>query len=322
MRVPLANWRIRLWRWLGWGLVLTSLLFTVTSFAGPWNWFADLFAHFRPQYLVALSLGTLLLLWRRRWLPGSAAFVGALLNASMLMPQPPLPALELERGNLTIRCVSLNVLQGNSSYDKVEGFLRTSEADVVVLQEVTPKWRPVLQRLRDVFPHQLDHARKDSKGAALLSRFAGGNFRFEPFPGDRQIGALVGDLSTPAGPVTVYGIHSHKPTSPRHARGQREYFEWLARFSAESGGPAIVAGDFNSTPWSSGFRAFTDHSAFSNTSRGVVFDATWCAGLPVQLVIDHAFVSPHWRLRSRQIGPAVGSDHRPLIVDLALSPSS
>jgi endonuclease/exonuclease/phosphatase (EEP) superfamily protein YafD len=322
VRVPWANGRFRLWQWFGWSLVLTSLLFTAISFAGPSNWFADLFAHFRPQYLVALSLGALLLLGGRRWLPGSAAFVGALLNATLLMPRTsPSPPVDVEPGSFTIRCVSLNVLQGNTSYAKVEAFLREAGADVVLLQEVTPKWRPVLQRLRDVFPHQLDHARKDSKGAALLSRFAG-NFRFEPFPGDRQIGALVGDLSTPAGPLTIYGIHSHKPTSPRHARGQREYFEWLARLSAEPGGPAIVAGDFNSTPWSYGFRAFTDHSAFTNTSRAVVFDATWCVGLPIQLVIDHAFTSPHWRLRSRKIGPAVGSDHRPLIVDLALSPSS
>jgi endonuclease/exonuclease/phosphatase (EEP) superfamily protein YafD len=54
-----------------------------------------------------------------------------------------------------------------------------------------------------------------------------------------------------------------------------------------------------------------------DTSRGVLFGATWSYYLPYRLLIDHAFVSDEWLLRRREVGPALGSDHRPLIVDLA-----
>ena len=41
--------------------------------------------------------------------------------------------------------------------------------------------------------------------------------------------------------------------------------------------------------------------------------------VPQRLMIDHAFVSSDWRLLGRRVGPDVGSDHRPLIFDLAVA---
>ncbi len=77
-----------------------------------------------------------------------------------------------------------------------------------------------------------------------------------------------------------------------------------------------MVGDFNAGPWSAGPRAFVAR----NDIFGVNTRATWpvwlgFAGIP----IDHAFVSRDLRILDIETGPAIGSDHRPLLIDVALA---
>ena len=311
-----------------WSLVQLAVLgcFAVTlgGFAGPWYWQADLFSHFRPQYAVLLTLAAVALFFGRRWAGGTLAVLGLALNLGVLLPHadPPASVTSPQRSTPGLRCVSLNLLQGNKEHGAVEKFVRESGADVLVFQEVSPAWGAVLQRLTDVYPHHLIRARKDSKGAALLSRLPLKKTTFEIMPGQQTVGAVTAEVQTTAGPVRVFGIHSHKPTRADHAASQFRYFEWLAKRSSEeraNGVPVIIMGDFNSTPWSVAFRQFVARSQLFDTSRGVILGATWNPLLPHRLMIDHAFISPGLQLVGRRVGPSVGSDHRPLIVDVAMS---
>jgi endonuclease/exonuclease/phosphatase (EEP) superfamily protein YafD len=221
----------------------------------------------------------------------------------------------------TLRCGSFNMLQGNKRFEAVERFVRQCNADVLVFQEVTPELSDVLKRTADIYPTQHLRPRKNSKGAALLTRRPARNVRFEPLPGQQQIGAVAAEIEMSGGPVTIFGIHSHKPTKAKDAVSQLAFFAWLSKRSHEiraGGQPIIIIGDFNATPWSTPFQAFESQSELLDTSRGVIFGATWSFFLPHRLMIDHGFVSPEWRLVNREIGPVLGSDHRPLILDLAL----
>lgn len=295
--------------------------FTGLGFAGQWHWYLDLFAQFRPQYIVVLAVALPLLILRRQWKLTLLATIAAAANLVAMFPHAePLPAgARAENGGAAVRCISLNVLQGNKRFAKVERFLREENADVVVLQEVSPAWSKALQGMADIYPHQLLRLRKDSKGAAVLSRLPVRRLAFEELPGHRPIGAMVAEIEG-AVPFTILGIHSHKPTSAAGAVSQRIYFDWLVeKCRAENAGtrPVVLMGDFNSTPWSTAFREFIARTHLLDTSRGVLFGATWSVHLPYRLLIDHAFVSPEWRVLARRVGPDVGSDHRAVIVDLA-----
>ncbi len=197
--------------------------------------------------------------------------------------------------------------------------MRESNAEVLVLQEVTPALAEVLRQLADIYPGQLVLAKKDSKGTALLTKRPVRNLIFEPFT-DGKIGAVIGEINIGERWVTVIGAHSHKPTSATGADAQRRYFHWLAALSndAERNGPVVLMGDFNSTPWSSGFCHFAANSRLLDTSRGIVFGASWSVTSPQRLLIDQCFVSRGIALIHRKIGADLGSDHRPLIVDLLL----
>ncbi len=310
-----------------WFCVLTAtfalVLFTILGFAGPLHWWVDLFAQFRAQYVLILAGLALLLVLGRRWKAGAIAGLAIVANLAVLLPHAepsPGPPAVAQHGPL-VRCVSLNLLQGNKKYTEVERFLRETNADVAVFQEVTPEWQEALRGLADLYPHQLPRGRKDSKGAALLSKHPVRRLVFEELPGRGPIGAAIAEVEGEV-PFTILGIHSHKPTSAVGAESQRIYFEWLAekcRAENASGRPVVLMGDFNSAPWSTAFRQFISRTHLRDTSRGVLFGATWRVHRPQRLMIDHAFVSPEWRVLDRRVGPDVGSDHRPLILDLAVA---
>lgn len=80
----------------------------------------------------------------------------------------------------------------------------------------------------------------------------------------------------------------------------------------------MVIGDFNATPWSASMKAFTRDTRLQNTSQGTIFGATWNVWQPHRLLIDHALLSSQWTLLAREVGPDIGSDHRPLLIRAAL----
>ncbi len=314
-------------RQAGWFVVQLSTLAVVGStclaYAGPWYWRLDLFAQFRVQYLAALVVLLPLLLLGRWWKLLAAAVVALGVNVNEVLPHLQLPATATlaEAGEQRVRCLTFNLLQKNAENAAIVGFIRQSGADTVVLQEVTPAHAEALADLRDVYPHQHLRGRRDSKGAAVLSRHPVRRIGFEPLPGQEQIGAVVAEVEAPV-PFTVFGVHSHKPTSAAGAAAQHVYFAWLTQRCAEvqaAGRPVVLMGDFNSTPWALAFRRMMKGAPFIDTSRGELVRATWSVNLPYRLLIDHAFISADWRLVRREVGPELGSDHRALIVDLALS---
>ncbi len=91
--------------------------------------------------------------------------------------------------------------------------------------------------------------------------------------------------------------------------------------------PLIVAGDFNLTPWSPRFPAVLSASGLKLADTGSIWPHTWPApsgwfygGLVVRgFPIDHILVSRHFALLAARRGPDIGSDHLPVIVDLALA---
>jgi vancomycin resistance protein VanJ len=90
----------------------------------------------------------------------------------------------------------------------------------------------------------------------------------------------------------------------------------LSRWLAEQSDSLVVAGDFNMPVESTIYRANWSRcgNAFSRVGRG--FGSTRV--LPKYSIrIDHVLTCKGWRPLRAVVGPDLGSDHRPLIVDLA-----
>ena len=278
--------------------------------AGRWHWTLDLFSHFQGQYLFA---GLTVLAWavwrRRRGLQGCALLtlllVAGLLGRAFLPVNPARPATP------TLRVISLNVLTANPDKARVLAYLTASEADVLFLMEIDAEWAAALEPLKRSHPHHHLEPRQDNFGLALFSRLPLQNLRiFRPADGPPAVQA---ELVHEERSFVFLGAHPPPPLGGRLAALRDAQLTALARQVAKLDRPVLLAGDLNATPWSQALRPLT---AAGFTSLHPAWPPTWRAGSIFALPIDHAFVTSPLVLRSRRTGPNLGSDHRPLEIDV------
>jgi endonuclease/exonuclease/phosphatase (EEP) superfamily protein YafD len=86
--------------------------------------------------------------------------------------------------------------------------------------------------------------------------------------------------------------------------------------------PTIAAGDFNFTVYSPAYARMLRESGLADAFAGRGWQPTWMAGFwPLALRIDHVLASRSLCVEHAEVGPDVGSDHRPLLVRLRMGPS-
>ena len=309
------------WLLLGWALPLLAA--TLGGFCGDWHWGLDLMSHFRWYYLLAAAGGLAIAVVRRAGPIAHAAFAAVCaLNAWTMLPywlpavQPAAPAATAATAPVSV--ISLNVLRFNTDTTPAIAYLRRRAADVVAVLEVSPEWGRAIESLTDIYPHRLIAPRPDSFGLAVLSRWPLGNPLVVDLGGTGYPG-IVSDIERPEGMFRVMAIHPYPPGG--HARSERlvRYLEAAATAAADAPVPCIVAGDFNATPWSAGFRAFAAGSGLRDTALGRGVQSTWNARSPfLRIPIDHIFAPPKATVVRRTIGPDVGSDHFPVEAELLL----
>lgn len=91
---------------------------------------------------------------------------------------------------------------------------------------------------------------------------------------------------------------------------------WSARKMDEI--PIVVAGDFNMPVESSIYRRYWSGLTNAFDAKGLGFGFTKHEGTLLRLRIDHVLSAPKFfRVRGAWVGADVGSDHRPMITDLA-----
>lgn len=294
-------------------------LATAVGFLGGIHWTLDLFAHFRVQ----LGFGLLVCLaaaWRLRQPRISAvAAVATLANFVVVSPQLVYQRTAEAQGAGTIRLVHANVNYFNPEVETTLDFFRETDPDILLIVEANERWMTALESLKDQLPHTI-FEKKGSFGIALMSRYpmiADGVFFIPRNP------SIVARVDTPGGTLRVVGAHPWSPATARRARLRDEHLAAMATYVRNETEPTVVLGDLNTTPWGHAFRAFVAESGLRDTSRGVGYQWSWPAEFwPLALPIDHALVSDGVRVLDRRMGPPIGSDHRPLVVDIALRPGS
>jgi endonuclease/exonuclease/phosphatase (EEP) superfamily protein YafD len=239
---------MRFLRFIVAAMAITGSAAVALAFLDDWHWYADLIVQLRPQYCVWLGLAALgALFLKHRWAFAIAA-TGLLANAAALAPY----AFSSRDGGHrpttvpALTFVSLNLLQGNQDVARVTGYLRRARADVVVFQEVSPRWEAALEVLQDLYPYRFAQSRKDQFGLALFSKEKPAEVSF------RSVGNRAGDLAVFAawdgegGRFALAGVHPDKPDEHWKTLNRRTYLSDIAQWSDEklrSDVPVIAIGD-------------------------------------------------------------------------------
>ncbi|WP_373976365.1 endonuclease/exonuclease/phosphatase family protein [Chitinibacter sp. SCUT-21] len=282
-------------------LALLGLL--LTSLAGL-AWWLELFSHFLPFYLLLALAGLLLASRLRERIFGLVlvATIGAVCGWTLYTPtaigtyQP-------------IKVIAFNLLFSNTQYQKAEQWLTAQGADVILLTEATTEWQSQLAALQQTLPYGCAAWEDSPFGIAVLLKQAPRRceVRFAPAM-PQQFPHLRVEL---AGGLVVYGIHPPPPLGAELAAARDQQLRYLAQQIAQETAPVLVLGDFNITPFSPIYREFRSQAALAEL--GFNFAPSWSPiiGWPL-LPLDRALA----RGISVQltIGPALGSDHRPIVV--------
>jgi endonuclease/exonuclease/phosphatase (EEP) superfamily protein YafD len=210
-----------------------------------------------------------------------------------------------------LRLANVNVLYSNAGHDRLLAWLRSARPDVAVIVEPTSAWAGSLGALKSDLPHALVVAKPKGDGIALYSRFP--LQRSEVlYLGENRRAALVAELAVGGRPLTLVAAHPLPPRNARSTRDRDAYLRGVASILGPADGPAILAGDLNTTPWS---YSFQDLVRASGLAPGPV-PATWPSILgPLGIPIDHV-LARGVAIETLETGPHIGSDHLPVLARL------
>lgn len=299
------------------GAVVTCAASLAGFLAKIW-WVFELACHFRLHLAITLLVFSALWLALKQRRLALACATFAVLNgwlvSSLLLPAksgaPPSGA--------KLRLVSLNVLTSNLKTDLVLNFLRASDADIIILLEVNDRWIDRLMPLKAIYPYYAVVPREDNFGIALFSKLPLAETNVIEF-GGAEVPSITAQIKLADREIFLLGTHPLPPGSADYARMRNEQLEKIKVLVQQQSLPTVVIGDLNTTPWSPYFSDLLQGTGLKNTSQGRGLFNSWPAGLPwLGIPIDHCLVTPQFAVLKKQLGPQVGSDHLPVIIDLQI----
>lgn len=300
-----------------WALAISLALALLVGFLGAYWWVFDLASHFRVQYAYA---GALLLGWfamLRAW--RGVAFVAVVLAVDLvgvfaLASSHPVPPGAMERAPL--RIVYANVYTQNERHDRLLELVREEKPDLVLLEELDDAWVRGLAPLEETHPHRFVEARPDNFGIGIYSKLPLAQ------PAIRYWGNTVPTIEARvvhAGrKITVLLTHPVPPRGRSQTEARNRQLRAVATEARGFGDATILIGDFNATPWSHIYHEALAQSGLQDSTQGYGPQPTWPARLPAlcRIPIDHCWHSADLQVTDRRLGPKIGSDHLPLILEL------
>ena len=302
------------------GLILATVSAGLALLAqgGRVNAQLDAITHIAPFLVVGAVLGAVLAAFEQ----GRARTAGLLLGAIGVVAAFALIAPEYLRdtgpsassgGAGQIKVIEFNAWRDNRAIDRIAAWLKRENPDFAIIEEATPE-------LRDRIVLRTGWSVAGSQSNAMIFSHARYLVMKRPQPPGAALTWVNATYDNPTGPVEVVIAHMPWPNDPAAPKAAAALQEVLAQLPRDR---MILAGDFNSTPWSFQRRRDDRRWGLTRRDRGLatwpaerVAEWRWPAPFPF-LPIDHVYAGPGWATVSVERGPRLGSDHYPVVVTLA-----
>jgi len=301
-------------------LALASAVPAIAGQGGRWSNRLDVLNHFAPLWLIGglAALGLWLVLGRSGRITPALALLAALSSAWLMAPELTASVgLKLVRPDgEQLKILQFNVWADNSDPAGTTRWILAQDPDFVVIEEATG---PILSRLTSRYPYRSSCRARGGCSTVILSKRPPLEDGEEPL-----FNAAWASYASAGGPITIVGDHFSWPWPPGEQQAQsRGLADLLERFPQSR---IIVAGDFNSTPWSFSLRRLDRRLGLERRTRALFSWPAqntygWRVWPPIPLLpIDQVYAGKAWRTLSVQRGPRLGSDHYPVTVTLTDGP--
>jgi endonuclease/exonuclease/phosphatase (EEP) superfamily protein YafD len=286
-------------------------------------WYFELVTHFAP-YLFGMACLTVVVnlvcgrWWRLLACTSATVFFGLQL-LPFYYPQAGEPTISVGR---VYTALLLNLRRDNKRPEEVVEFLKKQKAEILLLEEVTPAWERRLRPILGDYKYEIVQTRENAFGIWLLSTLPLSDREVLPVE-EANVPYVTATVDCDGQPLRFVGVHPVPPTGRGKARDRNDRLDGAGETLRKEKGHRMILGDLNCTPWSPYFQRLLESANVLDTSVGRGLHPTWYPGIPlIALPLDHCLVSPSIVLVSRTVGPDVGSDHRPLLVEFSLLEAS
>ncbi len=262
---------------------------------------------------------------RRPWVIGCVVLAMACSGAGEARGGGPGAAAPPPKARDSLLVMTYNVNFGVAGDRDTIELIRSSDADVILLQETNPSWEKSLRdALADSDAHMaFHHSARRAGGLGFLSRHPLSPDRLQEspigwFPAWRAV------VDTPLGRIQLLNLHL-RPPGRRHGGIVRSYFvsqeERLDETRAHIGLidpslPAVVAGDFNEDARGRSILFLARRGLESALERFHPSTPTWRWQTRIGLVrwqLDHILVGPALRASAAWVLDGGASDHVPVL---------
>jgi endonuclease/exonuclease/phosphatase (EEP) superfamily protein YafD len=258
-----------------------------------------------------------------RWTrTGLAVLLAGVINLVPVLPLFVGSPGDAEALSPTVRVMSFNLLSTNESFAEVFEYIETIDPDIVFLHEASRPWEVAAESSADGYQVIIPRSGDLIFGTLVLVRGADLEAVSHGFATGQPRSVEV--TFRPDGwpePLRVLSTHPLAPTDEERAGLRDAQLEFAADWAARQDGAYLVVGDLNATPWSWPFRNLESTTDLRNSQIGFGIQPSFpVTSHPLLRVpIDHLLHSEALVAVDRQLGPELGSDHLPLVVDLALA---
>lgn len=295
-----------------WALVFLFAAAALVGVIGKPVWPGEIFLSLLPQIGLGALLTSLLLFGLGRPLPAFCligCFALCLISAKGMFGSN--ESLEEPRD---FRILWANVLKKKDSLQRAFNHAETHDADMVLITE-TPA-QAQLHKLSEQHPEY-----RYVRGAIFGEDSAISIFSKGPINGFKIVevdgrNGVVFHLESNNSEIAIGVVHPTIPSTPSRLQRRNDHILKTLE-ELKNTQPRLLLGDFNTVPWSPVARQLQSaHGLQRVKSRNA---STWVSTFPfIGLPLDLAFASEDLEV-SAYAGPAIGSDHFPLMLDIAVS---
>lgn len=289
----------------------------------------DVATHFAVVFIAVAVVAALLAVLTpptklRRFTLGMAA-LAIVLAGALILPEVLRKTGQVADGETAhqIKLIQINSWSGrNQTLGETADWIVAQDPDIVVVEEASRRFQRALESRADYHRTCDPDDRceviiysKVAPVAAGLPKVREGTY----FPATRAT------FAAPGGEFTVIGAHYTWPVPAGPQQQQSLRLTTMARLYDRE--RLIIAGDFNTTPWSFTLRRQDEALGLIRRNQAMLSwpamaFSRWNIHMPLPfLAIDHVYAGSDWVTLDAERGPALGSDHFPVVVSLALPPA-
>ena len=300
------------------GLCISAIAFSLAEYLSSWHRYFEFTTGYKLQFLLMSLCSLSYFLLTRRKLGIILCWFCITINLAEIVPwymnRPPIPVAEYQ----SLKALSYNVLWSNKDYGRAIALIAKEQPDIAIFQEVISGWSPALTALKSNFPYHIKSEKQEMEVYSKFPLLDPETILYGSYRGSIAVDLLVGDrkikfVATHAYPQLYWGQGGWEIRN-QQLRGLKKY--------AQQSQPVVIMGDLNVSMWSPYYRSTIASSGLRNARQGLGVLPTHSIIAPqfaaLSAPIDHCLVSSDIQVKDFRLGPAIGSDHLPIIAELLI----